>query len=562
VQSALAARIDLLPPAEKAALQAAAVIGPVFWNGPVRTLVGGDVDFTVLQERDFVRRRTTSTIEGEQELAFKHALTREVAYASIPKARRARLHAAFASWLERAGGGRDEHASLLAHHYAEAVRPEHADLAWDADPVEHGRLHEKALEWLRRAGELAIGRYELNAAIELLRRAAELADEGARAEIWREIGRANALKYDAAAFLEAMQESLRTCTDRGVCGETYSLLAFHTAVRSGMWRQRPAPELVEGWIDRALELTEPESAARARALIARAHWDPPRRDAAEEASAIGDRLGDLELSSWALEAQALTAFEQGRFHDAADWSKKRLELAAQIDDPDHLVEIYESAVPVATAVGSFREARRLADLHLELSQRLSPHHRLHGVSLVAELEEQAGRWEEVCSLASLVERTVEGNLETPCLRNARTLLVCALASLCERDERRALELERKALEVELGGYEFALAPVRLRLALLRGDLEEAGRLLEHEPRRAFVFGPGTIAARLDALAALGDRGRVEQEAPGHTHRRSYLQPFALRALGVVREDDQLVARALEAFSALGLDWHAAQTPAL
>ena len=39
-------------------------------------------------------------MEGEREFAFKHQLTREVAYASVPKARRARLHAAFADWLE------------------------------------------------------------------------------------------------------------------------------------------------------------------------------------------------------------------------------------------------------------------------------------------------------------------------------------------------------------------------------------------------------------------------------------------------------------------------------
>src|SRR5438094_176776 len=41
VQAVLAARIDLLPPAEKAALQAAAVIGRIFWTGPVYELVGG-----------------------------------------------------------------------------------------------------------------------------------------------------------------------------------------------------------------------------------------------------------------------------------------------------------------------------------------------------------------------------------------------------------------------------------------------------------------------------------------------------------------------------------------
>ncbi|HEV8603466.1 MAG TPA: AAA family ATPase, partial [Gaiellaceae bacterium] len=131
VQAVLAARIDLLPPDEKAALQAASVIGRVFWTGPVYELVPDRrPDFRVLEDRDLVRRRAGSTIAGETEYAFKHQLTREVAYAGLPKAKRARLHANFAGWLERFGGGRDEHAPLLAHHYAEAVRPADADLAW------------------------------------------------------------------------------------------------------------------------------------------------------------------------------------------------------------------------------------------------------------------------------------------------------------------------------------------------------------------------------------------------------------------------------------------------
>jgi hypothetical protein len=43
---------------------------------------------------------------------------------------------------------------------------------------------------------------------------------------------------------------------------------------------------------------------------------------------------------------------------------------------------------------------------------------------------------------------------------------------------------------------------------------------------------------------------------------SVLQPFALRALGIVRSDDDLLARADERFAALGLEWHRAQTERL
>src|SRR5207244_4467545 len=161
-------------------------------------LLGGlEPDFRLLEDRDFVRRRAGSSLEGEPEFAFKHALTREVAYAGLPKARRARLHAGFARWVEGFGSGRDEHAPLLAHHYAEAVRPADADLAWVGAEEEAAALRADAVRWLRRAATLALGGYAVEDAIALLERALELEHgERERAELWRELGRAHALRYD------------------------------------------------------------------------------------------------------------------------------------------------------------------------------------------------------------------------------------------------------------------------------------------------------------------------------------------------------------------------------
>jgi hypothetical protein len=71
-----------------------------------------------------------------------------------------------------------------------------------------------------------------------------------------------------------------------------------------------------------------------------------------------------------------------------------------------------------------------------------------------------------------------------------------------------------------------------------------------------------VSARLDALAALGDRAAVEAEAHLQSRPGTYFEPFALRALGIVREDDALLREALERFEQLGLGWHAEQTRAL
>jgi class 3 adenylate cyclase len=66
----------------------------------------------------------------------------------------------------------------------------------------------------------------------------------------------------------------------------------------------------------------------------------------------------------------------------------------------------------------------------------------------------------------------------------------------------------------------------------------------------------------DALAELGERERVEDEAARLSRPGTLLEPFALRALGRVRGDTQLIGRAIERFEALRLHWHAEQARGL
>ena len=81
------------------------------------------------------------------------------------------------------------------------------------------------------------------------------------------------------------------------------------------------------------------------------------------------------------------------------------------------------------------------------------------------------------------------------------------------------------------------------------------------PRRGhdWMVTSATVTTRLDGLLALGRREEVEREAGPLASARSVLRPFALRALGTVREDEALLKDAIERFDALGLGWHAAQT---
>ncbi|MEX2405750.1 MAG: adenylate/guanylate cyclase domain-containing protein [Actinomycetota bacterium] len=563
VQAVVAARIDLLDPDEKQALQAASVIGRIFWAGPVYELVQeAEPDLRVLEERDFIRRRAGSSIAGDREYAIKHALTREVAYASLPKARRARLHAAFARWIERNGEGRDEYAPLLAHHYAEAVRPEDSDLAWGGAESELAELRAHALAWLRRAAELAIGRFEIDDGLALLHRALDLEpDEAERAALWREVGRANVFKFDGEAFWIAMQNSLEG-SDRATAADTYSQLAFHTATRAAMWKRQPDRELIEGWIERALELSEPETPARARALIARAYFDPERSGAvAQEASELADRIDDMELRSWAWDARSTVAFSRGDYEEAFDWVRRRFEILPIVTDPDHIALIYLFGLPAYLATGRIAEARQISKAHDDVAGNLTPHHRMHAAMLLIAVEDAAGRWEVVHDLQSRAESAVAANIATPCSSNASSLLLCALANVHLGNEKEARRLERTVEDLGMEGYSHLFDPRYIEIAIARGDLAEIERKLSEWSPEGFLDVEGLIA-RLNALVALERRAEIEEEAPALVKPRTYLEPFALRALGYARGDDGLIQQAIERFEAMGLDWHAAKTRSL
>ncbi len=560
IESLLAARLDLLGPAEKQALQAASVIGRVFWAGPVAALVdGADFDLGVLVERDLIRRRPVSSFAGEREFGFKHALTRDVAYESLPKEVRARLHAAFAAWIERAGGGRDEHAPLLAHHYAESVRPEDVDLCWPNGGPDLDALRDKARTWLRRAAEQARAKYALDEQASLLRAAVELEQSDAgRVALWREIAQAHALNYDDAAFKDAIASAVELTTDERARMECYGDYVFQCSLR---WQQELDRPRIDEWSRVVLERSGDGSRARAQALVARAVCHPEEAEsAAREAEAIAARLDDVELRSYALYIRADVALAAADYGEAQRVAEERLRMLDRVDDPDHRADACWAALPAFLGSGRFADARRIAQRHDEITERLTPHHRLHGVAVLLEVEQLAGDWERIRELRPRAEESVDKST-TRCLHNRLALLTCALASAYLGDDAEARRLEARSEESGIDNY--GRTESLIWLALHRGDLAAVERALAEleRPAKSFLRSRklAPVAARLDALAALGRRQTLESEAPPLVRPGTYVEPFALRALAVVRDDEQLARQAVERFEAMSLHWHAGQT---
>jgi hypothetical protein len=143
------------------------------------------------------------------------------------------------------------------------------------------------------------------------------------------------------------------------------------------------------------------------------------------------------------------------------------------------------------------------------------------------------------------------------------LLVCALAHAYRGEEDEAARLEREGEAHAMTGYGTVLDTPRLRLALDRGDLSAVKeRLGTPAVRSSNWFYLSSMSAHLDGLAELGQRERVEEEATRALRPGTYLEPFALRALGIARADAALVEQAASRFDALGLSWHSTRTAEL
>jgi hypothetical protein len=136
----------------------------------------------------------------------------------------------------------------------------------------------------------------------------------------------------------------------------------------------------------------------------------------------------------------------------------------------------------------------------------------------------------------------------------------ALAAAYAGDDETARHYERLADEFASEGYDFVLAAPRTWLALQRGEIDALHPVepLDLARGQTWYALPAT-AARLDALGALKERSLVERDAPPLLQPDTYLEPFALRALGAVRDDQALLEQAIGCFQAIGLTWHAEQT---
>jgi predicted ATPase len=165
LRGVLMARIDRLPEPARQVLQAASVVGRIFGRRVLESVVQGErgldddlvTHLVVLERAQMVRQRARLP---EAEYIFKHQLTLEAAYEGLLRRQRRDLHRRAAQALERLCAERaEERLGLLGHHW------------------ERAGYAERAVDYLRRAGEQAATRFANAEAVSHFSRALDLTPE-------------------------------------------------------------------------------------------------------------------------------------------------------------------------------------------------------------------------------------------------------------------------------------------------------------------------------------------------------------------------------------------------
>ena len=356
VQALLASRIDRLQPEEKRLLQAASVIGR---DIPVALL--GEISETTDEElrARLVRLEAAGLLyEGrlfpEHEYKFKHALTHEVAQASLLQERRRGLHRSILEVLKRRPAAQTGEVEVMARH---AVGAE----AWDS-----------AVRYLREAGRKTIARSSYVAAAELLNDALQALEhlpetpdaleQAIDARLELRIALAALGRYQDVLRVMREAESLATrLGDRARLGRI--LADICARLRNVAGEHLQAIEVGERAMTIAADTGDRELELEARYRTGQTYFAiGDFRKALELLSRCVERGGressqpSILFTSWAHSWLALTLSNLGRFEDARAHAQEALQIAEGADHPFTLAEALAGAGSVSLAQGDLERA--------------------------------------------------------------------------------------------------------------------------------------------------------------------------------------------------------------
>ncbi len=357
VREAIAARIDALPADARAALLSGAVVGGTFWRGVVDSL--GDVEdvdaaLTVLEARDFVRRDPSSQVAGDVQFTFRHMLIRDVAYATVPRAVRAKLHGAVAHNIEATvSTAAGTLPTILAHHWREGGEPA------------------RAIPYLLAAADAARRSWAQDAVVDLYSMALELAESDTERQSIR-LERGIAL-VEIADYVRAAEELAALVPELEGQQKLDGLIALGHAY---VWTERD--EDVLGTVEAAgALLSDVDDETAPPAVIALESQGLAMRGAEGDVDR-SFQLGERALEQWIpgarplslrhqLQLHANTSYWTGRYERCLELSRQTSALAADIQSAEALLRGGGNQALGLVGLGRHEEAIAIWDELLKLA---------------------------------------------------------------------------------------------------------------------------------------------------------------------------------------------------
>ncbi len=410
----IAARLDSLEPEERQLIQHAAVLGKTFGARGLAALSDTDEE-SVAPALERLVRKELLTIDADPrspergQYGFLQALVQRVAYETLARRERGRLHRAAASFLEHeAGIDPDEIAEVIAAHHRDA---------FEADPngpdAAASRLAAGA--WLERAGERAASLGAPEDGQRAFDDAAAIAEDPA--ERARLLERAGRLAEQASRFAEG-EERLRASVEIFTAvGDPHAAARAASSLGLTLWRlnrsdealatMRPALEALShedhdvdvGKLAAALARIEHFAGEQARAY-----------ECVELALDVAEEHRDMALLSEALNTKSLLlpASRQAEQHALL---REALRIAEEHDLTEQLIRAINNLIVHAEAYDRPAEAAALLQQAIDIARARG--HRAYltwfGAGLVTEHFEN-GDWDEAFALAG--ETLPEGTMHT------------------------------------------------------------------------------------------------------------------------------------------------------
>jgi tetratricopeptide (TPR) repeat protein len=392
-------RLEHLSAACKEALTLASLIGQEFEVEVLARLVAKPARELVDVIDEATRARAVTAIPGVAgRLRFAHALIRDSLYDAIPASARLTLHRRAGEVLEALYGiDREAHLAELVHHFFLAI-PE-------ADP-------ERAVEYARRAGHVAVARLAFEEAARLFGIALEALkltrqpDDDLRCELLLGKGDAHARAGDTLAakdsffaaadlarrldnpeqlsraaigyggrivwlragrdrrFIPLLEDALRATAERSSPERVRLMARLACALRGSPDRERSA-NLGRHALEMARELGDPRTLAYAlNGRLGSTYWpeNPTERlELAEEMVGLADAAGDLEDSFEGHHWRAISLVELGQIGRAASELDVMRALAEELRQPTQGIFVTILTSSLELMRGRFRQAEEFLE---------------------------------------------------------------------------------------------------------------------------------------------------------------------------------------------------------